>query len=377
MATGRAEKHGGFVFLVDPHWSTIQREVFAASVREADRVGATKMREGWLCIPTGGSSGGLKFARHDEETLGAAAIGFSSHFSMPRVNAVDVLPPWHVSGLMARVRCAMTGGRHRAWTSKQLEAGSVPDLGNPREWVISLVPTQLHRLMATPSMADWLRSLGLILVGGGPVWPDLIAATRETNLPVVLSYGMTETAAMVAAQLPGEFIAGDASSGRPLPHVRLAICDDAGNDLPPGAEGGVRLAGSSVMRGYFGEKATLGTFETSDSGRVDDTGRLWVSGRRDDLIITGGEKVNPREVEAILRASGCFAELVVLGVPHSGWGEEVVACYVPGPTLFDEARELNLTRHQKPKRYRCIAEADWPRNAQGKVNQAVLRALFG
>lgn len=89
---------------------------------------AEDSESGWLAIATGGSSGVAKFARHDERTLTAAVGGFCAHFEIERVNAIDVLPAYHVSGLMARVRCAATGGTHLACDWKRIEAGERPAL---------------------------------------------------------------------------------------------------------------------------------------------------------------------------------------------------------------------------------------------------------
>jgi O-succinylbenzoic acid--CoA ligase len=379
-ATGAGESHGGFTFLCDPHWTPAQRAVFADALRAQLGDQPAARAQGWLCIPTGGSSGGLRFARHDEQTLSAAARGFLQHFNLPEVNVVDVLPPWHVSGLLARVRCGLSGGRHVPWAWKDLEAGRLPELDGKRDWVISLVPTQLQRLLEQPAALAWLRQMRLILIGGGPAWGMLIDRAVTAGLPVALSYGMTETAAMVVAQTPADGIAGDRSSGRAMPHVRIEIRDeDSGAVLPAGEVGLVVVAGQSVMRGYFGAEDLHGVFSTADRGCVDDKGRLHIVGRRDDVIITGGEKVNPREVEAALRDIGLFADVAIIGRPHPEWGEEVVACYVAAAAVADAAIEnaldARLLRQHRPKQWVRIEAAAWPRNAQGKVNRAVLREI--
>src|SRR5699024_3399883 len=116
---------GEFVFLCDPAWSEPERAEAESQIALAltANVDATA---GWLGVRTGGSGGGVEFGRHDELTVGAAVSGFCTHFNMTCVNAIDVLPPHHVSGLMARVRCAVTGGQHVAWDWKQLERGETP-----------------------------------------------------------------------------------------------------------------------------------------------------------------------------------------------------------------------------------------------------------
>lgn len=363
LATGVAEKRGGFMFLCDPQWTPAQRAEFTRLTQPETENRKAKIKQGWLCIPTGGTGGGLKFARHDECTLGAAVRGFGRHFGLKRINAVGVLPIHHVSGLMALLRCRHTGGRHVAWDWRKLEAGQRPALGRGA-WTISLVPTQLQRLLRSRAATAWLRKFALVLVGGGPVWPDLADAAARAKLRIVLSYGLTETAAMVAAQRPEEFLAGDRSNGRVLPHAAVNI----------GRGGVVCVGGRSLFRGYFGERAQRRRFATGDLGALDAEGRLEVLGRHDAIIITGGKKVHPAPVEAALRATGKFTDVAVIGRPHPEWGEEVVACYPAGKRVAAAGLRLDgLAAYQRPKRF--IAVRDWPRNAQGKVNRARLREI--
>ena len=359
-ATGCAEECGGVVFLCDPKWSVAERAQVAALKAEIEKQNS-KTADGWLCVPTGGSSGGLRFARHDERTIAAAVKGFGEHFGLTCVNAVGVLPLHHVSGLMAWLRCALTGGEHVAWDWKQLEAGERPTISGG-DWVISLVPTQLHRLLASRLAVAWLREFAIIFVGGGPVWPELAAAAAQAQLRVSLSYGMTETAAMIAALRPADFLAGARSCGTALPHATVSV----------DVAGAVRVAGESVFRGYWPEHRTMREFVTDDLGRIDERGHLHVLGRRDGVIVTGGKKISPAEVEEALRESGEFSDVAVLGVPDAEWGEVVVACYPAGARAPDLTRAVAaLAGHLRPKRF--VAVAEWPRNAQGKLNRAALR----
>ncbi|HEX2851930.1 MAG TPA: AMP-binding protein [Opitutaceae bacterium] len=362
-ATGCAGELGGFIFLCDPKWGPGERDALTVAASHVAKH-TSQVPLGWLCIPTGGTSGGVRFARHDESTLSAAVAGFRAHFGFDQVNAVDVLPPFHVSGLMARVRCAATGGQHLAWDWKLLEAGELPKLSpTPDGWVISLVPTQLQRLLTSARTLAWLREFRAIFIGGGPIWPALAAAAAQAKLPLSPSYGMTETAAMVAALRPAEFLAGERSCGAALPHARIAV----------NAEGVVTIAGDAVFRGYFPDMNGAREFVTEDLGRIDERRRLHILGRRDAVIITGGKKVNPFEVEAVLRESGEFSDVAVIGCPDAEWGEVVVACYpLTDAAAPDVARAMEkLVAHQRPKRF--VAIPDWPRNAQGKVNRLALQ----
>lgn len=358
----------GACFLVDPGWGERERAQWTALA--ARRPAEWEGVRGWLCVPTGGSSGAMKLARHDERTIDAAVGGFCAHFGAERVDAVGLLPAWHVSGLMAWARCHFTGGAYRAWDWKRVERGERPEPAKGGNEFLSLVPTQLARLLNDPAAVAWLRGFRAVLIGGGPAWPELRARARADRLPLAFSYGMTETAALVAAQRPEEFLAGDDSSGRALPHVRLRT----------DGEGRIEIEAESLFCGYWPEAGPAAAWRTDDLGEIDAEGRLRVCGRADALIITGGEKVNPAEVEAALRAAGgeALADVSVVGVPHPEWGGEVVALYPGGAELERRLREglaRALAPAKRPKRYIAVPAERWPRDARGKVNRAVLAAL--
>jgi o-succinylbenzoate---CoA ligase len=378
LETGCAEECSGFVFLTDPKWGAEERAQFMDVQSKADER-TTDVERGWLCIPSGGTSGRLKFARHDESTLTAAVSGFCRHFGVSRVNAVDVLPAHHVSGLMARVRCAATGGRHIAWSWKDLEAGKFPVFEKETDgWMVSLVPTQLQRLLVSAAAVEWLRSFRVIFIGGGPAWADLTETAARARLPIALCYGMTETAAMVTALRPEEFAEGARGCGSAMAHARVEIVDDVTDNLLPAGEiGRVRISGESVFCGYFPDDRAKGFFTTEDLGSFGADRQLHIHGRRDAVIITGGKKVFPAEVEAVLRRSGQFSDVAVISLPDADWGQRVVACYAASeghPDMSKLAQALaEVAPHKRPKEF--IAIEAWPRNEQGKVNRSALARL--
>lgn len=358
----------GACFLVDPQWGERERAQWTALAGR--RPAGLDGERGWLCIPTGGSSGAMKLARHDERTLGAAVRGFCAHFGEERVDAVGLLPVWHVSGLMAWARCRFTGGKYRAWDWKRVERGERPEPARSGAEFLSLVPTQLARLLNDSAAREWLRGFRAVLIGGGPAWPELRARARAERLPLAFSYGMTETAALVAAQRPEEFLAGDDSSGRSLPHARL------GTDV----EGRIEIEAASLFSGYWPEARPAGAWRTDDLGEIDAAGRLRVRGRADALIISGGEKVNPAEVEAALRVAGgaALVDVAVAGLPNPEWGSEVVALYCGPESLAERLRacmEGELAPAKRPKRYVALPPESWPRDVRGKLNRAALADL--
>lgn len=368
----------GDVFLANPKWAEEEWDQFHAILADGVSLTAAPFVQnetttagpklqgsegGWLMIPTGGTSGTLRLARHDSATIGAAVGGFTKRFGLRRVNAVGVLPLHHVSGLMAWMRCVMTGGTYLHADWKEIGAGKRPVLPTvPEGWVLSLVPTQLERLLRDPAAVEWLRKFRIIFLGGGPAWPELLDYAANDRLPLALGYGMTETAAMVAALKPEEFLAGARNNGTALPHALLKINDD----------GVVTIAGKSLFCGYYPGWREGGVFTTEDMGELDVGGRLTVLGRRDGVIITGGEKVSPAEVETVLRGTNEFSDLAVLGVPHTEWGAEVVVAYPmgrePNLDIVRAALTQQIARYKHPRRF--VALPSWPRNEQGKLNRA-------
>jgi O-succinylbenzoic acid--CoA ligase len=351
---------GGEIFLGNPGWGEAERgQVEDLLIENLPEAGDS----GWLMIPTGGSSGGVNFARHDSRTIAAAVRGFSQHFGLRQVNAVGVLPLYHVSGLMAWMRCALTGGEYRPVDWRKVATRNFPKLPETSEgWTLSLVPTQLERLMDERRALEWLRQFRIIFIGGAPSWSTLLDRAAGAGLPLSPGYGMTETVAMVAALRPDEFLAGSRSYGTTLPHAKIDFS----------LEGLISVTGESVFHGYFPELSDDRNFETEDIGEWDASGRLQVFGRRDGVIITGGEKVYPAEVESALRGSGEFPDLLVLGVPHPQWGQQVVAAFPagrePNATRLDKIIRRELAPYKHPKVY--VAVPNWPIASNGKLRRA-------
>jgi O-succinylbenzoic acid--CoA ligase len=198
------------------------------------------------------------------------------------------------------------------------------------------------------------------------VWPELTEAAAAARLPISLTYGMTETAAMIAGIKPADFLAGERTWAEPFPRARIRLTPQEV----------IQVDGPSVFLGYWPDLRLEQTFDTADLGRMDSRGRLQVLGRRDAIIITGGKKVQPLDVEAALRATGEFVDVSVIGRSDRVWGQEVVACYPrsveAAPDLASVQRQIErtLSPHQRPKRY--VAIEDWPRTEQGKLNRLEL-----
>ncbi|TVR53332.1 MAG: hypothetical protein EA425_03520 [Puniceicoccaceae bacterium] len=326
---------------------------------------------GEILIPTGGSGGGLRFARHTRETLEAACRAFAEHWGGGAVDAVGVLPLHHVSGLLAWLRCEWTGGAFLP-TSSLEDALDAAHGGR----FLSLVPTQLVRLLEAGESDAAMRRWRAVFVGGGPGSPALWRRARQRGWPLAPTYGATETAAMVAVSAPEDFLGGDDRCGRALPGVRLTV--------PSASEGGEGLLSvecPSLFLGYAGPGLAavdrpVGPWQTRDRARLDPDGGLAILGRADAAILTGGEKVYPEDVENLLVETGIAGEAIVCGVPDAEWGERLAAVYRPGPNDGAGRREYLRKRaapHAVPAIWIPVPEL--PRTPVGKPDRAKARRL--
>lgn len=317
------------------------------------------LRTGLILIPTGGSQGRLRWAMHTPATLYAAVQGLQQHVQQGALHCLSILPLYHVSGLMPVLRSLWTGGQlYLARQLRDLEGAAAPP--NLDLW-LSLVPRQLQQVGDTP--IPWLSQLAGIFMGGGPTWPALLDRAAAQQLPLCLSYGMTETAGMVCAQRAGDFLGGDRSCGQPLPHAHVQVR----------AEGQVVVQAGSLAQGYYPDVFPTPVLCTDDRGewRGD---RLYIWGRSSRKIISGGENIYPEELEALLLSSGWVKDIYIYGEPHPTWGEQVVAAYVPVGEVCPE--QLAAWLRQQCSAYKCpkrwLAYPELPRTPQGKIQLADL-----
>jgi malonyl-CoA/methylmalonyl-CoA synthetase len=225
----------------------------------------------------------------------------------------------------------------------------------------------------------------LFVSGSAPLLPETHRVFRErTGHAILERYGMTETGMITTNPYRGERIAG--TVGLALPGVEVRIADDRGVELPRGEPGVIEVRGPNVFKGYWKnlEKTAQeiradGFFVTGDVASMDKDGRVTISGRARDLIITGGFNVYPREVEELLDSFPGVGESAAIGVPHSDFGEAVIAVVTAVGDLPDEKQIIaslaeRLAKFKLPKRVFRVDEL--PRNAMGKVQKAELRKMY-
>jgi len=255
---------------------------------------------------------------------------------------------------------------------------------NTRFQAASFVPTMLQRLLKDPLFKTH-RDFKAILLGGGPTTTTLLQKAVERGIPIVSSYGMTETCAQIAANptlAPSGTYIPLKSVGKPFPPNELQIRDDKGKVLGRNQSGTIWVKGPQIFDGYFNKEDNKdrfdkkGWFNTGDYGHRNGFDQIFIESRRTDLIITGGENVNPIEVEQAIEKLASIKEAVVIGIPDEEWGQRITAFVTLAngetPELQDLRDQLknDLVDFKLPKELRIIKE--FPRTSTGKVKRSEL-----
>lgn len=304
-----------------------------------------------LSVETSGSTGTPKRVLLSRSAMRASADATHARLGGPGQWLLN-LPPAYVAGLQVLFRSV------RAGTEPVVQAGSFEDaaaaMTGPRRYV-SLVPTQLLRLLD----GDALRGFDTVLVGGARLDPALRARALGAGVRVVATYGMSETCG------------GCVYDGRPLDGVAVKV----------GADARVRIGGPVVFTGYDGQPGLTaqakegGWFVTQDHGRIDHDGLLEVTGRVDDVVVSGGVNVPTPAVAARLRAHPGVRDAEVVGLPDEEWGQLVVAVLV-GDLPLDDVRAWVAAEHPRAWAPRRVVHVDaLPLLANGKVDRLGVERL--
>ena len=308
-----------------------------------------------LVVATSGSTGTAKGVE-----LSHAALRASVTASLARLGARSgerwglALPTHHIAGISVLLRAAALG-------TTAVVAADTSAVGDLDVEHVALVPAQLERLLAQGAAVERFTT---ILLGGAPAGEALLERARQAGAQVVTSYGMTET------------VGGCVYDGRPLDDVEVAV--DA-------ASARIRIRGPVLLEGYRSLTGTPvdaeGWFTTPDLGRLDAEGRLEVTGRADDVLISGGENVPLAAVTALLRSHPAVADVTVAAVADDRWGQVPAAVVVPAaaqrpPRLSDLQTHV---RAHAPAAYapgHLLLVDHLPRDGLGKLPAAEVSALL-
>jgi len=344
----------------------------AASLAPQETVHEAAPEDLAAILYTSGTTGRSKGAMLSHAALGENGQALTDAWGFTADDVLlHALPIYHVHGLFIALHCVFLAGASMIWLPKFDEAAVLAAL--PLSTVMMGVPTFYTRLLDNPKFdRKASEHMRLFICGSAPLLPSTFAEFEtRTGQPILERYGMSEAAIITTNPLAGARIAG--SVGYPLPGVALRV----------GGDGIVQIKGPSVTSGYWRNPAKTaeaftadGYFITGDIGRQDPDGRVWLSGRSSDLIISGGLNVYPKEIELVLDEMDGVTESAVIGLPHPDFGEAVVAV-VAGEgeeAAMIAAARTQLAAFKCPKR--VIFVDDLPRNAMGKVLKAELRRRY-
>jgi len=334
-------------------------------------------KESLIMIPTGGTSGKIKFTIHTWETLTNSVDAFANYFNLNRINSCCLLPLYHVSGLMQLIRSFITNGSFYFINYNDFKQGIFPNF-NQEDFLLSLVPTQLQYLLE--QNPQYLANFRMILLGGAKPWDQLLDRARKYNINLALVYGMTETASNIVALKPEEFLKGNNSNGKVLSHSQIEIFSEKHEILSYNKTGIITIKSQSLCLGYYPNILTDQKYLiTDDLGYFDQNHYLYIIGRNSRKIITGGENVDPLEIENLILTTNLVKDICIMGIADQRWGQVVTAIYVPinnqiSDIMIKEAIKSKLASFKHPKLWFSVDQI--PRNAQGKINYEQLNLFI-
>jgi len=341
---------------------------------------------------TSGATGRPKVALHcygnvNEGLYRTNLLGFG-----PGTRSLIIPPVFHVAGAV--------------WVAQSLLAGSTIVFDSGEATILELIAgTGVTHALMVPTLIQMVLSeqertgratpaLRLVAYGTSPITSSLLAAAMaKLGCAFTQMYGTTEAGGIVTSLTPDDHVVYGTgggrlrSAGRPLPGVRVKVVDPvSGAELPDGEIGELVVRTPWMMCGYWrNPQATAaivdgdGWLHTHDAAQLDAGGYVYISGRLDDVIITGGENVHPGEVEEVMTALPGIMAVALVGIPDAHWGEMVAAAVVPGPEhglteqdVIDFCR-ARLAGYKCPRRVIFVEEL--PRNATGKVVRRGVREL--
>lgn len=318
---------------------------------------------------TSGSSGTPKGVELSRRAFLAAATASAENLGWhPDDRWLLCMPIAHVGGLSVVLRCLAA----RATVVLSPWTGSIPgflaDIARHRVTILSVVPTMLARVLEDGPAKPFPAHVRIVLLGGDAASAPLLEAAAARGVPALTTYGMTEACSQVATLSPGERASPETGVGRPLPGTEVRIVD-----------GEIQVRSRTLLTRYLPADRWPspflegGWFPTKDLGHLDAEGRLHVTGRKSDLIITGGENVDPREVEGVLLRCPGVRAACVFGVRDDKWGEIVAAALVvdaaspPSIESIGAYVKSELAAHKRP---RLVARtAELVLNGTGKVDR--------
>ena len=382
IVAGMEPRCGRFrAWIDDPHSSdgdTLEALIAGASVTSPPKAG----RPAKLVILTSGTTGTPKGAPRDEPRSLAILGGLLSRIPLRAGETTELTTPmFHTLGLAATALGLALGSTmvlHRRFDPEV----TLDSLAANRATALVVVPVMLQRIveLGETEIADRdLRSLRVIFVSGSAIGPSLVRRATGAFGPVIYNlYGSTEVAEATIAT-PDDLALDPATVGRPPRGTVVKILGEDGTELPAGDTGRIFVGNHAQFEGYSGgghKEQIDGLMSSGDVGHFDQRGLLFIDGREDEMIVSGGENVFPAEVEHLLAGHEAIVEAAAIGVDDDRFGQRLKAFVVvrDGMSLTeDEVRAYvreNLAAYKVPREVVFLDEL--PRNSTGKVLKRTL-----
>ncbi|KAB8131473.1 o-succinylbenzoate--CoA ligase [Gracilibacillus oryzae] len=326
---------------------------------------------------TSGTTGTAKAVMHQFSNHWSSAIASALNLSLlPTDKWLACLPLFHIGGLSIILKGVIYG--MPVYLLEKFDEQLVHKaIINNGVSIVSVVSVTCSRLLEKSGDEKYPESFRCMLLGGGPAPRSLLEKAKHKGVPIVQTYGMTETSSQIATLNANDAIRKNGSAGQALFSASLEIRKE-GKQLPPMEIGEITVRGPMVTSGYYkredANKAafTDGWLSTGDLGYKDEEGFLYVVDRRSDLIISGGENIYPAEIEDCLLTMSAIAEAGVAGRPDSYWGQIPVAFVVKADSaltdnMVKEHCEKLLAPYKVPKQIYFVESL--PRNATKKIQR--------
>jgi len=353
------------VLLLPPRLTASERQAAIAAAGRARRLPA----DAAAIVLTSGTSGPPKAAVLTRAALLASAAASAANLGWQADDCwLLAMPIARVGGLSVLTRCL--AARRTVALAPGFYAATLPQrLERQRVTLASLVPTMLARLLDAHPRWQPPARLRAVLIGGDAASAPLLERAAARRVPIVITYGCTETCSqVVATPYARRYDAADCGAGAPLAGAEVRI-----------ERGHIQVRGAMRMAGYAGEAPLepQDWFDTGDLGAFDAAGFLQLHGRSSELIITGGENVHPKEVEQVLEGFPGIAAAAVFGIADDTWGQMVAAALVTEGAVGDPALAAflasRLAPHKWPRRIAVVPAL--PQTAGGKVDRGALASL--
>ena len=337
-----------------------------------------------VIIYTSGSSGKPKGVEITNNNLYQSYIAATKSFAFSSSDKfLASLPFYHIGGFAIINRALLSGGTLVLPKSiKQMDIVESMTKQNPT--VVSLVPTMLKRMLKDKVKPN--NKLRYLFLGGGPSDNALINTALSEHWLVVKVYGSSETTAMVTASWGNSLKMNPSSAGKPFSDIKIVILSESYSIVDNNIIGEIAIKGSTIAKGYYNnsklweEKIHKEFYLTGDFGYLNSDGVLFVVARRTDLIVSGGENIDPKEIEKYLNDLDEVNESLVLPIDHSEWGQIPVAIIVLNESAsiteqrIIEYLKSKISSYKIPKK--ILFASAIPKTELGKVNMKQIERTF-